>query len=136
MGAGPHAISQIHGFAIPGSAKQPAYSVLQVETRSGVTGYGECRPLSHADMEALNRLVGKPAHAYEALTPMAPESARGGLNMALLDIVGKITNAPVYRVLGGLRVSKLGPSSGLQDRQTVSSSRTCNVRWPPESVPS
>jgi galactonate dehydratase len=101
MGTGSHAISQIHGFAVPGSAKQPAYSVLQVETRSGVTGYGECRPLSHADMEALNHLVGKPAHAYEALAPLAPESARGGLNMALLDIVGKITNAPVYRVLGG-----------------------------------
>jgi galactonate dehydratase len=32
---------------------------------------------------------------------MAPEPARGGINMALLDIVGKITNAPVYRVLGG-----------------------------------
>ncbi len=46
MAAGPHAISQIHGFAIPGSAKQAAYSVLQVETRSRVTGYGECRPLS------------------------------------------------------------------------------------------
>jgi galactonate dehydratase len=101
MAAGPHAISRIHGFAIPGTARQPAYSVLQVETRSGITGYGECRPLSHADMVALNRLVGKPAHAYEALTPMAPESAQGGLNMALLDIVGKITNAPVYRVLGG-----------------------------------
>jgi len=32
---------------------------------------------------------------------MAPAPARGGLNMALLDIVGKITKAPVYRVLGG-----------------------------------
>jgi galactonate dehydratase len=101
MTAGQHAISQIHGYSVPGSEKQPAYSVLQVETRSGVTGYGECRPLTHADMEALNRLVGKPAHAYEALTPLAPEPARGGLNMALLDIVGKITKAPVYRVLGG-----------------------------------
>jgi galactonate dehydratase len=98
---GPHAITQIHGFSIPGSDKQPAYGVLQVETRAGITGYGECRPLSRADMEGLNRLVGKPAHAYEALTPLAPESARGGLNMALLDIVGKITKAPVYRVLGG-----------------------------------
>ena len=98
---GTHAITQIHAFAVAGSAMHPAYSVLQVETRSGITGYGECRTLSRADMEILNRLVGKPAHAYETLTPMAPEPAQGGLNMALLDIVGKSTNAPVYRVLGG-----------------------------------
>jgi galactonate dehydratase len=101
MAGGTHAISRIEAFRVPGSGTQPAYSVLEVETRSGMTGYGECYPLSRADVEVLNGLVGKPAHAYEALMPIAPEPARGGLNMALLDIVGKITKAPIYRVLGG-----------------------------------
>lgn len=99
ISTGPHTISQIHAFAVPGS--ESPYSVLQVDTRSGITGYGECKPLSRADVDALRQIVGKPAYAYEALTPMAPEPARGGLNMALLDIVGKITKAPVYRVMGG-----------------------------------
>ena len=100
-GAGSHAISEIHAFAVPGSGNQGGYSVLEVNTRSGVTGYGECKPLSRADVDALNQLAGKPAYAYEALTSLAPEPAQGGLNMALLDIVGKIANAPVYRVMGG-----------------------------------
>ena len=99
--AGSHAISQIRAFAVAASGKGNPHSVLEVETRSGIIGYGECRPLSRADVQTLNQLVGRQAHAYEALTPMAPEPAQGGLNMALLDIVGKITNAPVYRVLGG-----------------------------------
>ena len=30
-----------------------------------------------------------------------PRAVRGGLNIALLDIVGKATKAPIYRVLGG-----------------------------------
>lgn len=97
--AGPHAISQIRAFAV--SSGERAYSVIQVDTHSGLSGYGECRPLSRADVEALSQLVGRPAYAYEALTPLAPEPARGGFNMALLDVVGKMTNTPVYRVMGG-----------------------------------
>jgi galactonate dehydratase len=96
-----HAISEIRAFAVPSRGNEDAYSVLKVDTRSGVTGYGECKPLSREDVAALKRLVGKPAYSYEALTPMAPPPAQGGLNMALLDIVGKIANAPVYRVMGG-----------------------------------
>ena len=100
-GAGLHTISEIDAFSVQGREEESAYSVLQVSTRSGITGYGESRPLSRADVAALRTLTGKPAYAYEALTAMAPAPARGGLNMALLDIVGKITNAPVYRVMGG-----------------------------------
>lgn len=99
VNAGDHGISRIHAFAV--SSGERSYSVLQVDTRSGISGFGECRPLSRADVEALNQLVGKPAYSYEALTRLAPEASRGGFNMALLDLVGKITNAPVYRVMGG-----------------------------------
>jgi galactonate dehydratase len=35
------------------------------------------------------------------LNAVAPAAVRGGLNIALLDIVGQATKAPIYRVLGG-----------------------------------
>lgn len=99
--AGVHAIVQMRAFAVPPGDGGTSYSVLEVETRSGLKGYGECYPLSRADVQGLRHLIGRPAYAYEALTPEAPEPARGGLNMALLDIVGKMTKQPVYRVIGG-----------------------------------
>jgi galactonate dehydratase len=46
-------------------------------------------------------VVGRAATSYEVLDPLVPRAVRGALNMALLDILGKATNAPVYRVLGG-----------------------------------
>ena len=97
---GPLAISRIQAFASPDASVAP-YTLLRIDTHSGITGYGECKPLLRADVQALSQLIGRPAHAYEALTPLTPLSARGGVNMALLDIVGKSTKAPVYRVLGG-----------------------------------
>jgi len=115
--AGPHAISRIQAFASPDASGAP-YTLLQIETRSGITGYGECKPLSRADVQALSQFVGKPAYAYEALTPLAPPPARGGVNMALLDIVGKATKAPVYRVLGGptrFKARAIGRLSGSSD---------------------
>jgi galactonate dehydratase len=132
--ASPHAISQIHAFAAPGPAGESLYSVLRVDTRSGITGYGECKPLSRANVEALNQLAGKSAYAYEALTPMAPEPAQGGLNMALLDIVGKITNAPVYRVLGGptrfkaRAIARLSGSSNSQLQADLQRQMAAGVR--------
>ena len=115
--AGPHAISRIQAFASPDAAVTP-YTLLQIDTRSGITGYGESKPLSRADVQALGQLVGRPAYAYEALTPLAPLPARGGVNMALLDIIGKITSAPVYRVLGGptrFKARAIGRLAGSSD---------------------
>jgi galactonate dehydratase len=46
-------------------------------------------------------VVGLAPSAYQALNGLVPPPVRGGLNIALLDIVGKATKAPIYRVLGG-----------------------------------
>jgi galactonate dehydratase len=94
--AGPHLIAEIQGFQAGTSV------VLQVHTRSGLFGYGECNNVSGADLKAANEaLAGHPATAYQALDGLAPGSMRGGLNIALLDILGKATSAPIYRLLGG-----------------------------------
>lgn len=132
--AGSHTISEILAFAVTGQGNGSAYSVLQVNTRSGITGYGECKPLSPEDVVALKQLVGKPAYAYEALTPMAPAPAQGGLNMALLDIVGKMTNAPVYRVMGGptrfeaRAIARLTGSSESELQESLQNQMAAGVR--------
>ena len=80
----------------------PSYAILQVRTQSSLIGYGECNGLSGSDLKTTNQaLAGKAASAYQALDGMVPATVRGGLNIALLDILGKATQAPVYRVLGG-----------------------------------
>jgi galactonate dehydratase len=92
----PYLISEVRGF------QMPSYAILQVRTQSGLIGYGECNGLSESDLKAANQaLAGKPASAYQALDASAPVTMRGGLNLALLDILGKATQAPVYRLLGG-----------------------------------
>jgi galactonate dehydratase len=91
-----HSISEVRGF------QMGSYVVLQVRTRSGLVGYGECNELSSSDLKATNQaLAGRAASAYQALDALVPATVRGGLNIALLDILGKATQAPIYRVLGG-----------------------------------
>jgi galactonate dehydratase len=100
--ADPHAISDVRAFRVPQSAPESSYVVLQVRTKSGLAGYGECKELSGPDLKATHDVaVGRPASAYETLRPLVPQNAQAAIDMALLDILGKATKAPVYRVLGG-----------------------------------
>jgi galactonate dehydratase len=98
----PHPIAEVRAFQMPAVPPGHPYIVLQVRTESGLIGYGECRSLSAADLKATNAAIaGRAASAYEVLGSRVPKNVQGGLNIALLDILGKATQAPVYRVLGG-----------------------------------
>jgi galactonate dehydratase len=98
----PHPISEVLAFQMGSAGSSNSYVVLQVRTHSGLIGYGECNSLSPAELKATNQAVnGRAATSYQALEALVPAAVRGGLNIALLDIVGKATKAPVYRVLGG-----------------------------------
>ncbi len=96
MATSPHPIAELRAF------QMSSYVILEVRTQSGLVGYGECNSLSGSDLRATSRaVVGRAASSYQVLDGLVPTTVRGGLNIALLDIVGKATQAPVYRVLGG-----------------------------------
>lgn len=81
-----------------------SYTCLRLKTRSGAAGYGECSRISPADVSALRTAIqGKEASSFESIRrglTVSP-AALAGLDMAMLDLVGKCTKAPVYQVLGG-----------------------------------
>jgi galactonate dehydratase len=102
VATGPHPISEVRAFQIGSPGTSGSYVVLRVQTRSGLIGFGECNSLSSSELKATNQaVVGRAASSYQALHGLVPAPVRGGLNIALLDILGKATKAPIYRVLGG-----------------------------------
>ena len=80
------------------------YTVLRVQTRSGLIGFGECGSVSAEDLALAKPVVlGKPATAYETVRRQlaAVPNLQAAVNIALLDIVGKLSKAPLFQVLGG-----------------------------------
>jgi galactonate dehydratase len=109
-------ITEIRHFPLREPVSGNRYSFLRITTRSGLVGWGECGYDSTADLKALQSAwIGKPANAYATIPPSTP--FRAALDIALLDILGKAANAPVYRVLGGPTRNKVRAygSPGPQD---------------------
>jgi galactonate dehydratase len=91
-------------FPVREPVSKRAYTCLRLRTRSGATGYGECSAISPADLSGVRGAIqGKEASSFESIRRGLKVSspALAGLEMAMLDLVGKFTNAPVYQVLGG-----------------------------------
>jgi galactonate dehydratase len=99
------------------------YCVLPLRTKSGLVGFGECGEVSATEVETARRAItGRPATSFEdvrirlASTPRA----QAGINMAMLDLVGKFTNAPVYQVLGGPTRHRVRALASLDDDLVIS----------------
>jgi galactonate dehydratase len=94
----------LDAFPVREPVSKRAYTILRLHTRSGAAGYGECSRISSSDLAALRSAVqGKEASSFESIRRelrISP-TALAGLDMAMLDTLGKFTNAPVYQVLGG-----------------------------------
>lgn len=92
----------VHPLREPVSGR--TYTVVRLETKSGTIGYGECARPDPEEVARARRLVlGHPATAYEVARRNLASwpGLMAAVNMAMLDIVGKAVNAPVYQVLGG-----------------------------------
>ena len=137
------AISGLDAWAIRSSPEAVPRLVIALRTNSGVTGYGETSagtdPASSV-AEALqhaNELVGKDAMASMAhrvaLSTAAP-AIRGAVDVALLDVRGKIADAPVYDLLAGRTRDKaramasLRGSSEAELSQQLSAARNSGFR--------
>lgn len=97
-------ISAVSSFPLREPASRRRYTILELQTKSGLTGYGECREISSDHLaQARQSVVGWAATAFEVLRHQLESlpGVQAALNMALLDLLGKSVRAPVYQILGG-----------------------------------
>lgn len=98
------AIKDVKTWTLREPVSKRGYTVVKIQTVSGMIGYGECAPLSGAEFaEAKKVITGIPATAFEVTAPLLARfpTARAALNIAMLDVVGKVTKVPIFQLLGG-----------------------------------
>jgi len=118
--AKPYKLSRVYGTRYDAEAV-----IFKVHTDEGIVGLGEADPLNPFSEETpatvmvvtrdhiAPQLIGRnPTHiaAIESNLDVMVHGnllARGAVNMALFDIVGKANDIPAYMLLGGLYQSKL-----------------------------
>lgn len=118
---GPHEVRELRGYPLREPVSGRRYTVVCIETVSGLRGYGECgRILNHEFSRATEAVTGASASALEPLRARLAFSPglQAAVNMALLDVLGQIAEAPVHQVLGGPTRNKaraLAPLEGDSD---------------------
>ena len=105
------------------------YAVVRLTTKSGLAGYGECAGVSPAEIEAArSAIIGRPVTSHEAVrAQIGALRLQAAVNVAMLDLVGKFTRAPVYQVLGGPtrnRARALVSLHGATDEELVRSAES------------
>jgi galactonate dehydratase len=98
------AIKDIKAWTLREPVSKRAFTIVKITTNSGVIGFGESAPLSGAEFSlAKKTILGITATSFEAIAPFLAgvPTARAALNIGMLDIVGKVTKAPVFQLLGG-----------------------------------
>lgn len=82
--------------------------IVQISTDEGISGIGECTPinlevLAHFVNTALQPLlIGEDPLKVDKLDPHSVQpGAMAGVDIALRDILGKVTSLPIFTLLGG-----------------------------------
>ena len=100
------AITDVGAQAVREPVSRCEYVIVTLRTDAGVTGAGEVgvppgsggATVVAAVLTGKSALAGRDPTATETLPALV---ARGAIQMACLDIAGKLAKAPVYEVLGG-----------------------------------
>jgi galactonate dehydratase len=122
-------ITEFDAFHLREPVSRRRYTVVRIRTASGATGYGECAALTAAEVATARRaLLGREATALEEIAGRLETTScvQAGVNMAMLDAVGKHTKAPVYQLLGGPtrnKVRAMARLSGRDDSEFLASLR-------------
>ena len=122
------AITAVTATAVEEPVSKRSYVIVTVETDAGVAGVGEAsaHPDPHAAVRRIlaqsRQIVGQDAIAFEVVrrsllagrgaVPRDHGDIQGAINMALVDILGKLAKAPVHEVLGGPTRTKARAMAG------------------------
>ena len=103
-------ITDLKAWGVREPAGEETYVVVRLKTDQGLVGYGETHARPDAAtgvarvMAARETLLGLDALAGEAVRRSLHDSSpevRAAVDIALLDIKGKIAKAPIYEILSG-----------------------------------
>jgi galactonate dehydratase len=123
----PLGIAGLRGWRLREPSSGRRYTVVRLETRSGLAGYGEGGPVKGSDIsEARPLVLGKAATDLELvrLQLAGSPAIEAAVNNALLDILGKSTKLSIYQFLGGptrFKARVLAQLEG-EDEQTLADS--------------
>lgn len=102
----PAAITDLRAWAVRQPGDGASWIVVRLDTAAGISGWGETAggPEEARALEAAKGgLLGRDASAIE---PLRLANASAALNLAALDVLGKLCKAPVYDVVGGATRTK------------------------------
>jgi galactonate dehydratase len=97
-------IAGLRGWRLREPVSGHRYTVLRLETRGGLVGYGEGSPVpATAIAEAKAAAVGRRANETEFIRHRlaALPAMEAAVSNAFLDLLGKSANVPIYQYLGG-----------------------------------
>jgi galactonate dehydratase len=100
----PLAITGLRAWRMREPVSGRRYTVVRVETRRGLTGFGEGGPVRAADiLDAKAALGGRTANETEFVRRRLAgcPQMEAAVNNAMLDVLGKSAKIPVYQFLGG-----------------------------------
>src|SRR5580700_4990267 len=97
-------IASVRGWRLREPSSGRRYTVLRLETRGGLVGFGEGGPATAAEIaEAKAAATGRRPNETEFIRHRlaAATAMEAAVNCAFLDLLGKDTKTPVYQFLGG-----------------------------------
>src|SRR5690349_12973220 len=100
----PLEITQFHAWRLKEPVSARRYTVVEIRSRNGDTGYGEGGPATAAEFaEALAAINQRRATEWEFIRARLARvpAMEAAVNNAMLDLLAKSRKIPIYQFLGG-----------------------------------